>query len=237
MTDPDGTGFRFRERVPEEYPNPDANPYLRLHLAFGPPVITAGEAQATGGDWRGVFGRDAPLHVEIGSGNGFFLTGMAGRHPEWDWLGIEIRFKRVILVARKLRAAGIGNARIARYDAFAVEEVLPVGAVAGLYVNHPDPWPKDRHAKHRLLARPFGEFVCRVLAPGARLRIKTDSGAYVEEFLAAVEGLPLRLLGQSAHIARDGTPWPAEDDVITNYQRKFNERGLPVHGVWLERVW
>ncbi|MFH1463356.1 MAG: tRNA (guanine(46)-N(7))-methyltransferase TrmB [Pseudomonadota bacterium] len=235
MTDPATPSFRFQQRRPEDYPDPDANPYLRLHLDFGPPVVTAAQAQEVGGDWRGIFGREAPLHVEIGSGNGFYLAGMAQKHPEWSWLGIEIRFKRVILVARKLRTAGVQNARIARYDAFSVEEILPAGGVAGLYVNHPDPWPKGRHAKHRLLARPFGEFLCRVLAPGAPLRIKTDSGSYVEEFLAAVKGLPLTLLGRSDSIARDGTPWPAADDVITNYQRKFNERGLSVYGVWFVR--
>jgi len=231
---PDGR-YRFRDRDPAEYTDPDANPYLKLHRAFGPPVVTAAEADATGGDWGGVFGRAAPLHVEIGSGNGDFLAGMAALHPGWNWLGMEIRFKRVVLTARKVRAAALTNARIARYDAFFIEHVLRAGSVAGLYVNHPDPWPRDRHAKHRLLARPFGELACRLLQPGAPLRIKTDSGAYVEEFLAAVEGLPLALLGRSADLARLGPPWPAADDCVTNYQRKFDERGVAVHALWLQR--
>jgi len=232
---PERPTFRFRDLGPDELPAPDRNPYLRLHRSYGPPVLTAGEAQQAAGRWEQVFGRHAPLHVELGSGNGFFLTHMAKIHPEQDWLGIEIRFKRVILTARKLQAAGVLNARIARYDAFCCEEILPAAGLAGLYVNHPDPWPKERQAKHRLLARPFGEMACRLLAPGARLRIKTDSGAYVDEFLAATAGLPLALLGRSDHVARDGTPWPADDDRVTNYQRKFDERGLPVHAVWLQR--
>ncbi len=229
--------YRFVDRHPDEFPQPDLNPFMRIHRDFGPPVLPAYRAQEAGGDWDTIFGRGAPLHVEIGSGNGFWITHMAGLHPEWNWLGVEIRFKRVVLVARKLVAAGAAeHARIMRYDAFMVEEILPPGGLAGLYVNHPDPWPKDRHAKNRLLARPFGEMVTRLLAPGARLRIKTDGGAYIDEFAEAIEGLPLKVLGESRDIARDGTPWPEDDDRVTNYQRKFYEKGLPVYALWVERL-
>lgn len=229
-------GWRFRDRQPDDYPQPDLNPYMKLHRTFGPPVLTATEAAEGQGRWPEVFGRDAPLHLEIGSGNGFFLAGMASRHPEWNWLGIEIRFKRVILVARKLNAAGATHARIARYDAFHVEDLVGPGEVAGLYVNHPDPWPKDRHARNRLLARPFAEQVARMLAPGAALRVKTDQGSYVAGFLEVLEGLPLEVLGVRDDVAREGTPWPVEDDVVTNYQRKFLIKGLPVHALWVRRT-
>ncbi len=229
------TPYRFVDRDPEDYPQPDLNPFMKIHREFGPPVVPACRAQEAGGDWAALFGRDAPLHVEIGSGNGFWITHMAGLHPEWNWLGVEIRFKRVVMVGKKLRNAGVENGRILRYDAFMVEEILPREGLDGLYVNHPDPWPKDRHAKNRLLARPFGELVTRLLEPGARLRIKTDQGSYIDEFSEAIQGLPLRVLGESRDIARDGTPWPEEDDRITNYQRKFYEKGLPVYALWVER--
>ena len=227
--------YRFRDRNPDDYPQPDLNPFMRLHRTFGPPALPAFQAQEASGDWNAIFGRSAPLHVEIGSGNGFWITHMAALHPEWNMLGVEIRFKRVVMVARKLRAAGVTTARILRYDAFVVEEILPAAGVAGLYVNHPDPWPKDRHAKNRLLARPFGELVTRLLVPGGRLRIKTDGGAYIDEFSEAIQGLPLRILGESRDIARDGTPWPEADDRVTNYQRKFYEKGLPVYALWVEK--
>ncbi len=237
MTDnPQDRRYRFIDRDPSTYPDPDLNPFLKAHREFGPPVVTATQAQQATGRWDTLFGRAAPLHVEIGSGNGFWITHMAGLHPEWNWLGVEIRFKRVVLVARKLQRAERENARILRYDAFMVEEILPRGSVDGLYVNHPDPWPKDRHAKNRLLARPFGEMVCRLLRPGAHLRVKTDTGSYVDEFLAAIQGLPLEILGLSRDIRAQGTPWPEEDDRVTNYQRKFYEKGLPVHALWARRL-
>jgi tRNA (guanine-N7-)-methyltransferase len=228
--------YRFVDRDPSDYPQPDLNPFMKIHRDFGPPALPACQAQQADGDWDSIFGREAPLHVEIGSGNGFWITHMAGLHPEWNWLGVEIRFKRVVLVAKKLRAAGIEHARIMRYDAFMVEEILPQGGIAGMYVNHPDPWPKDRQAKNRLLARPFGELVCRLLMPGARLRVKTDTGSYIDEFAEAIQGLPLKIIGESRDIARDGTPWPEGDDRVTNYQRKFYEKGLPVYALWVERA-
>jgi len=227
--------YRFVDRQPDTYPKPDLNPFMRIHREFGSPALPASSAQEAGGDWDAIFGRTAPLHVEIGSGNGFWITHMASLHPEWNMLGVEIRFKRVVLVAKKLRAAGVTTARILRYDAFMVEEILPACGIDGLYVNHPDPWPKDRQAKHRVLARPFGELVTRLLKPGAKLRIKTDGGAYIDEFAAAIEDLPLNIIGESRDIERDGTPWPEDDDRVTNYQRKFNEKGLPVYALWVEK--
>jgi len=228
--------WRFRQRDPAEYRDAGLNPYLRLHLAFGPPVLTAAEAAGGRGRWPEVFGRDAPLHVEVGSGNGFFLAGMASLRPEWNWLGLEIRFKRVVLTARKILRAGAPHARIARYDAFWMDDLFADGEVSGLYVNHPDPWPKPRETRNRLLARPFAETVARVLAPGACLRVKTDSADYVDGILAALLGLPFEVISRRDDIAAEGPPWPVQDDVVTSYQRKFLERGTPVRAAWIRRV-
>ena len=229
------TDGRFRDKPPEAYRDPDLNPYLKLHRSFGRPVMTASEAAAVGRDWSAEFGRAAPLHVEIGAGNGFFLTGMAQAHPGRSWLGLEIRFKRVVQTARKLVAAGVTNARVARYDGRQLDDLFAPGAVAGLYINHPDPWPKDRHAKHRLFNPAFADGCARWLASGGRLRLKTDFVGHVEALTALTEGRPLAVVGRSDDIARDGAPW-GEDDVVTNYQGKFDRRGLPVYALWVERA-
>ncbi|NOY25072.1 MAG: hypothetical protein GXP62_04280, partial [Oligoflexia bacterium] len=181
------------------------------------------------------FGRDAPLHVEIGPGNGFFLAGMAGMHPEANWLGVELRFKRVVLTAKKLRAAGLGNARVLRYDAHCLDDIFAPGDLSALYVNHPDPWTKGRRAKHRLLLRPFGEWICRALQPGGQVRIKSDYQPNLDDFCQLIAGLPLRIRAQVDDVRRDGVPW-GDDDVTTNYQSKFDKRGLPVSALWLQRL-
>jgi tRNA (guanine-N7-)-methyltransferase len=227
------------DRPLDAYGMPDLNPYLKLHRDYGPPVVTAAEAVARRSDWSAAFGRSAPLHLEVGPGNGFFLSGMARMHPEWNWLGVEIRFKRVILCAKKIRALGVENARVARYDAFLLDDLIAPGTLDGLYVHHPDPWSRERDEKHRLIGPHFLSWAAAALRPGARFRVKTDHLPHVERLLAvldALPGAPFRVLGRSDDIVRDGTPWPLADDVETNYQRKFRQRGLPVYAVWMERV-
>jgi len=231
-TPPEG---RFRDKAPDEYRHPDLNPYLKLHREFGPPVLTAEQAAEARGGWAGLFGRQAPLHVEIGSGNGFFLAAMAAAHPDWNWLGLEIRFKRVILTARKLPAGGAGEwARIARYDVHWLDDLFDEGEISGLYVNFPDPWPKKRQAKHRVLGPEFCDSVVRLLRPGSELRVKTDHEVNVEALLTHVQGRPLEVIGRSSDVAARGVPWGT--DVETNYQRKFRERGEPVYAVQVLRL-
>ncbi len=225
---------RFRDRRPEEYPHPDLNPYLKLHREMGRPVVTAEEAPRWRGRWREAFARPAPLHVEVGPGNGFYLAGMAGLRPDLDWLGVEIRFKRVVLCARKILAAGVDNALIARYDAWFLDDLFAPGEIAGLHVNFPDPWKKDRHEKKRLLGPAFAAWAARAMAPGAAMRVKTDHAPNLDRLVAALAGLPLAVEARVADVARHGVPW--EDDVVTNYQTKFDRRGEPVHALLIRRL-
>lgn len=225
---------RFQDPPPDALPMPDLNPYVREHLDFGPEVLSATQARDHAHHWDGLFGRTAPLHLEIGSGNGFYLSGMAALHPEADWLGIEIRYKRVVIAARKLRAGALGNARIARFDGWAIAELFAPGSLAGIHINHPDPWPRRSQEHRRLIGPPLAEQAAQLLAFGGEVRLKTDFAPHVEALLAAIAGLPFLVAGRSEDVRRHGAPWP--DEVRTNYQRKFDERGLPVHALWLTRT-
>ncbi len=225
---------RFQDRQPEEYRHPDVNPYVASHRTFGPELLPASEAWTWRGRWHERFGRRAPLHVEIGSGNGFFLVGLAARHPEWDLLGIELRYKRTVQAARKLRAAGVGNACVLRYHAGFLDDLFEPGTLSGLYVNHPDPWPKERHEKNRLISRWFLEDCARLLRPGARLRLKSDFRPNVDrlEALLAAHPLPFEITDRT----EDAITAPWADDVETNYQRKMKARGVVVPGIEVRRT-
>lgn len=239
----EGTGHpRFVDRAPEEYANPEANPFVLSHRAFGPPLLPASEAWTRRGRWHEEFGRTAPLWLEIGSGNGFFLRDLALAHPEANIVGVEIRYKRTVLCAKKLVKAGVETARICRYHAAFLDDLFEEGALERIFVNHPDPWPKERHEKNRLISRWFLEDVVRLLKPGGVFQLKSDFPPNVErvEALLATDGegqpaprLPLRITGTSEDIARDGAPWP--DDILTNYQRKMGQRGQRVLGIELVR--
>lgn len=224
----------FRDKLPADLPRGDVNPYVASHREFGDEILPASDAPGFRGRWGDVFGRAAPLHVEVGSGNGFYLSGMASSHPDADWIGVELRFKRVVIAARKLRAANLANARVVRYDAFQLDDLFEPGSVAGIHVNHPDPWSHHSQAKHRLVERPFVEQCARLLAPGAELRLKTDFWPHVEALLRCAEGLPLAVEGVSRDVRDGGPPWL--DDVRTNYQRKADERGAPVSAALLRKA-
>ena len=236
MSGEKGDQYQFRDRKPEEYRRPEVNPYLKLHREFGPPVLTATEASQLKGCWNQAFGgRLAPLHVEVGPGNGFFLAGMAEKHPDQNWLGLEIRFKRVVLCAKKIRVAGVENARIARYDAWFLHDLFEVGEIDALYVNFPDPWMRERDEKKRLMGPVFAGWAANALKPGGTLRLKTDHGPNVDRLIAGCEGLPLDVLGRSSDVSNHGCPWPEADDIITNYQSKFIAKGEPTHALLMRR--
>lgn len=240
--DPGEERPRFKDRAPEDYANAEANPFVVSHRTFGPPLLPASEAWPWRGRWAERFGREAPLWLEIGCGNGFFLRDVAVAHPDINLVGIEIRYKRTVLCAKKLVGAGVGNAVICRYHAGYLDDLFEPGSLARIFVNHPDPWPKERHEKNRLISRWFLEDVTRLLAPGGVFQLKSDFPPNVErvEALLTSDGednpaprLPLTITGMSQDIARDGAPWP--DDVLTNYQKKMGLRGKRVLGIELIR--
>jgi tRNA (guanine-N7-)-methyltransferase len=226
--------YRFRGKKPDEYPLPDLNPHMKLHREMVPPVVVAEDAPGFRGRWGAAFPNPSlPLHVEVGPGNGFYLAGMAGRHPEFNWLGIEIRFKRVVLCAKKINAASVTNARIARYDAWQLDDLFAPGEVAGLHVNFPDPWKKDRDEKHRILGPEFAKWAAGALAPGAPLRMKSDHRPNLERMSASCADQPITAVAWSENVTADGAPWP--DDLVTNYQTKFVKLSEPVYALLLRR--
>ncbi|MEN0061573.1 MAG: tRNA (guanosine(46)-N7)-methyltransferase TrmB [Myxococcota bacterium] len=228
--------------MPGDYRRPEANPYVASHRDFGPELLTADAAFGVDRDWATLFGRAAPLHVEIGSGNGFFLSELAIRNPDINVLGIEIRYKRTVLCGRKLREAGVSNARIARYHAAFLDDLFEPGAIDVLWVHHPDPWPKEKHEKNRLISRWFLEDVARLVMPGGFFRLKSDFEPNVTRAAHLIDHgpddeplprLPFVVTGRSEDVNTGPAPWP--DDIETNYQRKFKRKGEPVYAVELRR--
>ena len=239
----DGGWPRYRDRSEVGFTSAIANPFVASHRSFGRPLLPASEAWPLRDRWAEEFEREAPLHLEIGSGNGFFLTGMAQRHPEWNFVGVEIRYKRVELVATKLRRAGVSNARIARYHAAFLDDLFRPGTLSGVYMNHPDPWAKEGHEENRLVARWFLEDVCRLLIPGGWFRLKSDHLPNITRVGELLEHdadgkplprLPLEITGTADDVTTGPAPWP--DDIETNYQSKFRRRGLPVYALEARRT-
>src|SRR3954471_14719996 len=133
-------------------------------------------------DWRQLFGNDHPVELEIGMGKGTFLTEQAKARPDVNFFGIEWANWFWRYASDRLRRNGCTNARAVRAEAlFFLREHVPDASISVLHVYFPDPWPKKRHHKRRLVQEPFMQQAKRVLAPRGRLQIVTDHQGYFEE--------------------------------------------------------
>lgn len=134
-----------------------------------------------------IFGREAPLEIEIGSGKGLFLQRAAQRIVEHNFLGVEVAFKYAQYTAARLAQRKLTNAVCLHGDGLRLlSERIPAGGAAALHVYFPDPWWKARHKKRRVLNSPFLGDAMRILAPGGRLHFWTDVQEYFETTLALI---------------------------------------------------
>jgi tRNA (guanine-N7-)-methyltransferase len=133
-------------------------------------------------DTRKIFERTAPVVLEIGSGMGETTAQIAAEHPEIDYIAIEVHGPGVGSLLKKIDALALKNLRVIRHDAMEVlERMIPEGALAGLHLFFPDPWPKKRHHKRRLVQPPFAALAARKLAPGAYFHAATDWPDYATQ--------------------------------------------------------
>jgi tRNA (guanine-N7-)-methyltransferase len=175
-------------------------------------------------DAAAVFGRRAPLVVEIGFGMGDATAQIAAAMPDHDFLGIEVHVAGVGALLRRIGERGLTNVRIVQHDAVEVlRTMIAPGTLAGVHVFFPDPWPKKRHHKRRLIQPPFVALLAERLAPSGYLHCATDWQPYAEQMLEVLTAEP-RLVNTADGYA----PRPA-----WRPQTKFEARGLKLgHGVW-----
>jgi len=139
-----------------------------------------------------VFGRKAPLVLEIGSGMGETTTAIAKADPATDFIAIEVHAPGVGSLLNRIAADQLANLRVIQHDAVEVlQRMIPDGALAGIHLFFPDPWPKKRHHKRRLVQPAFAALTARKLAPGATLHAATDWQDYAEQMLAVLSAEPL----------------------------------------------
>ena len=178
MTCARGMGFHFRKAEDFGGLQP-LEKYLEME-DLGTPI-----------DWAELFGKDAPVEVEIGCGNGRFLRRAAAENPNHLFLGIERSLEYVRLARDRMMKYRIGNCRIVRADATELfAEKVADGSIDTLHVYFTDPWPKRRHGKRRIFQIPFIETVHRKLRPEGMLHIKVDLFWYFEEILARFDQSP-----------------------------------------------
>lgn len=139
-------------------------------------------------DLAALFGRAAPCHLEIGFGLGDALLEMARLHPENNYLGFEVYLPGVGQLLLDLHESGVTNVRLDRRNAMEGLDLLPAGSLERVSLFFPDPWPKTRHQKRRLVQPPFVAKLRRVLAPGGHFHAATDCASYAQQICEVMNG-------------------------------------------------
>lgn len=138
-----------------------------------------------------LFGNSRPISIEFCSGNGEWIFNKAKENPEQNWIAVEMQFKRVRKIFSKRENAGLKNLVIIAGEALTFSKhYLQDDATQFAYVNFPDPWPKDRHAKHRLIQKPFVLELMRILAKGGSIEYVTDDMPYAEQMKKEMGAVP-----------------------------------------------
>lgn len=184
------------------------------------------DPQEHAGSWTEVFGRTAPLHIEIGMGKGRFLMEMAALHPEINYIGIEKYSSVLIRAIQKMEERELPNVRFIRMDAEEITEVFGPGETDRIYLNFSDPWPKDRHAKRRLPSRQFLTRYEKILKPEGTIEFKTDNRPLFDFALEELE--PAGWEAEEITFDLHADERLMQENVMTEYEARFSAAGNPI---------
>jgi tRNA (guanine-N7-)-methyltransferase len=178
-------------------------------------------------DFAQLFGNTNPVELEIGMGKGTFLTEQAETRKDTNFFGIEYAAWFWRYASDRLRRHNCLNARTVRAEAaYFLNEFVPGESIRVLHVYFPDPWPKARHNKRRLIQDSFVPTIRRILEPGGRLQVVTDHADYFQQ----IEGVVVRSGLKTIDYNRPGSA--AEGEFVgTNFERKYKREGRPFYAI------
>ena len=177
-------------------------------------------------DPSALFGRVAPLVLEIGSGMGETTAAIARANPEADFIAVEVHGPGVGSLLNRIAADGLANVRVIRHDAVEVlTRMIPDGALSAIHLFFPDPWPKKRHHKRRLVQAEFAALAARKLAPGGTLHAATDWPDYAEHMNSVFMSETLLEPAPSGFVER----------FVTKFETRGRRLGHPIHDLFFRR--
>ena len=177
------------------------------------------------GQWAEIFGRQAPLQVELGTGKGDFISQLAERKPDINYIGIEMQQDVLYSAAKKIAALELPNVRLLVFDINKIEDIFAPGEEERFYNNYSDPWPKKRHAKRRLTHVGFLEKYRGLLKKGGTIHFKTDNRPLFDFSLEQFEEAHLEVRDVSFDLHAENRP----DNIMTEYERKFSGFGEKIN--------
>jgi len=189
-----------------------------------PYVAFASSAEKLRGNWQSFFAKEQPLHLDLGTGRGQFVTGLAQREEALNVLGVEMLADVLAYGARDLRELDLPNARLLLANMDFGESYFAPDEVASISINFCNPWPKGRHRKRRLThprkLRLYEEF----LVDGGVLRLKTDDEDLFRATIGYLEDSSLELVEAVQDLALEDDPY----GIVTDYERRWRAEGVPI---------
>lgn len=175
------------------------------------------------GIWRGLFGNNNPIYIEIGMGKGNFIIENAKRYPDINFIGIEKYDSVIVRAIQKSNELELNNLKIVRMDAKKMEEVFDK-EIDTIYLNFSDPWPKDRHAKRRLTSPIFLNIYDKIFKDKCKIIMKTDNKPLFEYSLDSLEEYGYKIIYKT-----DNLDVLNEDNIMTEYEEKFYKLGIKIN--------
>ena len=176
-------------------------------------------------DYAAVFGNDHPVHMEIGCGKGQFVTELAARHPELNFIAVEVNRNVVSMACHKAMEMGLTNVLFLQGGAELLQKYIPSGSIGRIYLNFSCPYPKTTYANRRLTNRKYLEIYQDICAEGAEIHQKTDNMHFfeysIEQFTAA--GYKLKNVSLDLHAS------DFEGNIVTEYENRFASMGMPIY--------
>jgi tRNA (guanine-N7-)-methyltransferase len=209
------------------------NPYISLMDIQSEWVFEQESAQLLKSQWqKKVFQSSQPLHVEIGTGNGFHFAHYAETNPEVCFLGFEIKFKTTVQSIERARGLGATNARMIKGDARKLTNYFADREVQKIMIHFPDPWPKRRQQKNRLMSSLFLKEMEQVLSPGGVVEFKTDHFGYFKHATrcAAESNLTLEFYTEDLHHS-----FISESNYVTLFEGFFLRKSQPIYSFILRK--
>ena len=195
-------------------------------LEAHPQYVILNPADAKG-RWQEIFGNDHPIHIEVGSGKGAFVSGMAKANPEINYIGIDIQKSVLSYALDKVLATDVPNIKLLWVDGSDLTDYFEDGEIDRLYLNFSDPWPKKRHEKRRLTYQSFLATYQQILPENGEIHFKTDNRGLFEYSLVSFSQYGMKLKG----VWLDLHASDFEDNVLTEYEQKFANKGQVIYRV------
>lgn len=183
------------------------------------------EPEKVRGNWQSVFGNDNPIHIEVGSGKGAFITGMALQNPDINYIGIDIQVSVLSYALDKVIESQAPNVRLLLVDGSSLTNYFNDGEISLLYLNFSDPWPKTKHEKRRLTYKSFLDTYRQILPENGEIHFKTDNRGLFEYSLSSMSQYGMVL----NHVWLDLHASDYEGNVMTEYEAKFSSMGQVIY--------